>query len=190
MRLLNGSLKRLEDFAYAMTRGSDDACDLVAETVLRAYEAFGTLRDDQAFLGFLFTIAAREHRRRRLRARWFAPYEPEREERIGSAGPMPDVEADVRILYAAIQRLPLKQREAIVLFEISGFSLKEIREIQGGSISGIKVRLHRARKRLARMLGVPEAAEPAARRASVKGETIALRRPVAFRIGLEMEEQR
>lgn len=160
LQLLNGCLKRLEDFAYAMTRNPDDAGDLVAETVLRAYEAFPTLRDRQAFVSFVFTIATREHRRRTRRARLFAAYEPERAERIRFAGTMPDVAADVRALYEAINTLPTKQREAVVLFEISGFTLAEVQAVQGGTLSGVKVRLHRARRRLAELLGVSAEGEP------------------------------
>jgi DNA-directed RNA polymerase specialized sigma24 family protein len=39
-----------------------------------------------------------------------------------------------------------------VLFELSGFSIEEIREIQGGSISGVKTRLVRGREALRSML--------------------------------------
>lgn len=164
LRLLADCRKRLEDYALAMTRNVDDAHDLIAETVLRAFEGFDALRDDQAFLAYLFTIASREHQRRRRRARWFAPFDEERAERMPFRGTMPDVSVDVRLLYDAIDRLPVREREAIVLFEITGLSLKEVQAVQGGSIGSIKVRLHRARKRLARLLGVEDkgrAGEPA-----------------------------
>jgi len=46
------------------------------------------------------------------------------------------------------RKLPDKQREAIVLFELSGFSIEEIRELQGGTISGVKMRLKRGRNQL------------------------------------------
>ncbi|MBS1914447.1 MAG: RNA polymerase sigma factor [Bacteroidetes bacterium] len=156
LRLLAACRKPLENFAFAMTRDSDEACDLVAETVLLAFEGFETLRDDQAFLAYLFTIASREHSRRRRRARWFGAFDQEKAENIRFAGAMPDVAADVRLLYGAIEKLPARQREALVLFEISGLSLDEIQKIQGGSIGSIKVRLHRARKHLALLLGVDD----------------------------------
>jgi DNA-directed RNA polymerase specialized sigma24 family protein len=69
----------------------------------------------------------------------------------------PDISADVELLYKALAQLPRREREAVVLFEISGFSMKEIREIQGGSLSSVKVRVFRARKRLAELLGVSPA---------------------------------
>jgi len=164
MRLLMPAYKRLEDFAFAMARDSDEACDLVAETVLRAFESLDRLNDEKAFLSYLFTIASREFRRRRRRAQWFGAFNEAAAERIICSNTPPDISADVKLLYEALARLPHKEREAIVLFEISGFSIKEIQEIQGGSLSSIKVRLLRGRKRLAKLLGVhdTEAAMPAA----------------------------
>ena len=45
-------------------------------------------------------------------------------------------------------------RETVVLFDVSDLSLEEIRRIQGGTLSGVKMRLKRGRERLARVLGV------------------------------------
>jgi RNA polymerase sigma-70 factor (ECF subfamily) len=59
---------------------------------------------------------------------------------------------DLELLLASLKKLSTSQREAIVLFEISGLSLKEIQEIQGGSISGVKSRLTRARDNLRRLI--------------------------------------
>jgi RNA polymerase sigma-70 factor (ECF subfamily) len=62
------------------------------------------------------------------------------------------------VLDRALARLPEKQREAVILFEISGFSLAEIREIQGGSLSGVKSRIVRGRDNLANLLRDRESA--------------------------------
>lgn len=156
MALLMPVYKRLEDFALAMTRNRDEARDLVAETLLRAYEHFGKLRDEKAFLGYLFSIAAREHRSRRRRESRFDTIGEDAAETLRSAGAPPDAAADVDLLYQALERLPYGQREAVVLFEISGFSIREIQQIQGGSVAAVKVRLFRARRRLAVLLGANE----------------------------------
>ncbi len=156
MALLMPAYKRLEDFALAMTRNRDEARDLVAETLLRAYENFGKLKDERAFLGYLFSIAAREHRGRRRRQSRFIPIGEDAAETIRSAATAPDVAADVDLLYKALERLPYTQREAVVLFEISGFSIREIQSIQGGSVAAVKVRLFRARRRLGVLLGAGE----------------------------------
>ena len=59
-------------------------------------------------------------------------------------------------LYQALSRLPLAVREAIVLYEIEGFSQEEICNIQGGTLSGVKSRINRGRESLKKII---EAAE-------------------------------
>jgi len=156
MRLLEPVHERLERFALAMTRNPEEARDLVAETLLRAYEHFDMLRDETAFIGYLFTTASRSHKRRIWRGRIFRRYDSDRAELIRDVGTSPDVGPDVGALYRALGRLPASQHEAVVLFEITGLSLEEIRAIQGGSLSGVKSRLVRGRKRLAELLGADE----------------------------------
>lgn len=145
---------RLERFVLAMVRDPEHARDVAAETAMIAYERFETVRDPAAFLSFLFTIAVRAHRAMEKRER--------RTERIDDAsiallldkGTPPDVAADIGRVYDALQTLPAKQREAVVLFEIIGLPMKEIRDVQGGTLSAVKVRIMRGRRRLAVLLGV------------------------------------
>lgn len=53
---------------------------------------------------------------------------------------------------AALQALPLAQREALVLAEYEGFSLAEIAETVGADVGTVKSRLHRARENMRRLL--------------------------------------
>ena len=53
------------------------------------------------------------------------------------------------MLYKALNTLPTNQKEALILFEISGFSIKEVCEIQKSSESAVKQRLKRGRVALA-----------------------------------------
>jgi DNA-directed RNA polymerase specialized sigma24 family protein len=48
----------------------------------------------------------------------------------------------------ALSALPEKQREAVVLFEIEGFSIEEVAKMQNAKISAVKSRLARGRARL------------------------------------------
>jgi RNA polymerase sigma-70 factor (ECF subfamily) len=157
MLLLTPLQHRLMHFARAMTRDVHEADDLVADTVLTALERFGEVREPRAFLGFLFTIASRLHRRKRLRSKFFGRYSEEAALRIDDPGISPEASAEVQMLYRALAQLPERQREAVMLFEISDLSLEEIREIQGGSLSGVKMRVVRGREALSRILGVPAA---------------------------------
>jgi RNA polymerase sigma-70 factor (ECF subfamily) len=156
LHLLEEVHTRLWRFAFSITHDETEADDLLSDTVLAAFERFDTLKDPQAFTSFLFTIATRINRHNQDRRRRYDKYDPELAETIPSTNIAPDVAADILLIREALSLLPEKQRETIILFEISGFSLQEIREIQGGTLSGVKSRLRRARKDLAKLLGVPE----------------------------------
>lgn len=151
LRPYQASLSR---FARAMTGNAETAKDLVSETVLKAYESFDKLKDTGGFQSYLFTIASRLSDRERVRGQRWADWDEERMNEIPSQGGSPETKIEVELLYRALQQLPEKQREAIVLFEITGLSLEEVREIQGGSLSGVKSRIVRGREGLADLLGV------------------------------------
>jgi RNA polymerase sigma-70 factor (ECF subfamily) len=71
-----------------------------------------------------------------------------------------DRNEDVHLLYEALAKLPDQQREALVLFEISGFSIVEISELQNAGISAVKQRLARGRKALIALLQENELSQP------------------------------
>lgn len=143
-----------------MTNHREDARDLVAETVLCALERFGELREEKAFLSWLFTIAVRLHRRAQWRKQWFGLYNQHQAETQIWNGGSPELSYDLAVLNQALAQLPPRDREAIVMFEIAGLTLAEIQQVQGGSLSGVKSRLVRGRKKLAAILKVPQATKP------------------------------
>jgi RNA polymerase sigma-70 factor (ECF subfamily) len=136
-------------FTLALTRSRENAKDLISDTVVAAFRSYPKLRDATAFRKFLFTIATRIQRRQKWRQRIFTRAEEGMDHLF--EGPS-ESEHDIEKLMSALNRLPEKQREALVLFELSGFSIEEIREIQGGSISGVKTRLSRGREAVRGML--------------------------------------
>ncbi len=151
-----GLLENVNDdlgrFAEAMTGDYDEAKDIVGETILRAYESFGKIRDHGAFKSYLFSIASRLFKRKKRRLKIFGEYNEDAAAEIPATGASPETETDIKFLYSILGRLPAKQKEAVILFEISGFQLEEIRQIQGGTLSGVKSRLRRARENLAEMI--------------------------------------
>jgi RNA polymerase sigma-70 factor (ECF subfamily) len=82
-------------------------------------------------------------------------YDEQAAELLPDPGALPDTNHDVKLLNELLSKLPDKQREAIVLFELSGFSIEEIRDLQGGSLSGVKMRLSRGRDQLRLWLEEP-----------------------------------
>jgi RNA polymerase sigma-70 factor, ECF subfamily len=140
-------------YVRAMTKDTELARDVVGETLLAAYESFHTLRDPASFLFFLIAIARRQYWKMSRWGRLFTRMETKHEDLVIDGAAPPGISFDVELLHTAIAKLPLKQREALALFELSGLSLKEIHTLQGGSLSGVKTRIVRARRKLEEMLG-------------------------------------
>ncbi|MCB0711572.1 MAG: RNA polymerase sigma factor [Ignavibacteriae bacterium] len=162
---------RLLQYAQAVTNSREERDDLVGDTILAALQGFGKLEREGAFATWLFTIASRIEKRKRERGRRFQQYDAETDpEGVPSDYQNPDVGPDITALYRAIEQLPSEQREAIALYEISGLSLEEIREIQGGSLSAVKMRLVRGRKRLAKLLGAIDEGESNTNNPTMTGE--------------------
>jgi RNA polymerase sigma-70 factor (ECF subfamily) len=140
-------------FCRARTSSADDAKDLIAETVLKAYEGIHRLRDEKAFLAFLFGIASRilmkQYRRQKFRGLFDT-----QSQTVEDTRRTPEEELDVQFLYDAIKRLPPKYQEAVVLHSISGFSLQEVADIQGSTLSAVKVRVQRAKIKLRKILRI------------------------------------
>jgi RNA polymerase sigma-70 factor (ECF subfamily) len=136
------------------------AKDLVSETILKAYEHFDKIREPNAFLSYLFTIAARTNRHERVRSAKWQPISELEIEAFADERNAPDANADVTHLYAALAKLNKKEREAIIMSEITGLKLEEVASIQASSLSAVKSRVSRGRKKLAKLLGVNEVSVP------------------------------
>jgi RNA polymerase sigma-70 factor, ECF subfamily len=139
--------QRLGRFVATMVWETEEAKDIVAETILTALESFEKLRSKDAFLHYLFGISIRVIRKRKRRS-WRAVLMGNDgweniNEKVYAENP-----THIADLYKLLATLDEKPREAIVLFEISGFSIKEIAEMQNSTLSAVKSRLVRAREAL------------------------------------------
>jgi RNA polymerase sigma-70 factor, ECF subfamily len=143
--------RQLSNYCRALAGNDYAAADLLHDTILVALENIETLRKPESFLFFMCAIAKRTYLKQFRRKKFEADIEtiPPVAYNESNAG---ETNADVQLLYRTISQLPFEQREALVMFEIMGFSLKEIQEFQGGSLSGVKSRVTRAREKLAEML--------------------------------------
>jgi RNA polymerase sigma-70 factor (ECF subfamily) len=165
LELLEPVHDRLYRYALAVMGDAEDAKDLVSDTILAAYEQFDRLREPSRFFHLLLTIASRKSKRRIFRARRFSRLDDHLIETLESSHLTVEQAADIAILLDLLQRLPTKLRETFVLFEVSDLSLVEIQAIQGGSLSGVKSRLARARlkvKALVTDVGQGSGAQPPA----------------------------
>lgn len=143
-------------FCRARSRSLDDAKDLISETVLIAYEGLDTLRDEKAFLGFLFGIASRLLRKQYRRQKFWGLFDDQKSIAIQDDTKSPEQELDKQFLFEAIRKLPVKYQDTIVLHCISGLTLAEVAEVQKSTVSAVKVRVMRGRIRLKKLLRIAD----------------------------------
>jgi RNA polymerase sigma-70 factor (ECF subfamily) len=130
--------------------------DVVQETFIRATRHLDSLRKDDRFGSWLFSIAHQKCVDRWRRSGREEPLEPE------VAEALPDFESDpgellVRQeqeaeLMKLIEQLPLPQRSALLLHFVEGFSLEEIAGITSVCLGTVKSRLYYSKKALRTML--------------------------------------
>lgn len=150
--LLEGVNDSLFMYARALESSVEDTEDLVNDTILACYEKFDTIKDYSGFKGYIFKTARSIFRQKYRRSWLFGKFDEQKAENMTSNDFRPDLPVDIQILYNALDTLPQKQKEAVVLFEISGFSLFEIKELQGGTLSAVKSRVKRGREKLTDIL--------------------------------------
>lgn len=145
--------------ALKVVSDPDLAHDVVQETFLRAWRGLGRFRGDAAVGTWLHRIAVNTALTARARAARSRSQSLDSVEDV-EAEPTPDEDPVLRgevldlrgRLEAALATLPCGQREVVVLKDVEGWSHAEIADCLGISESAAKVRLHRAHRRLARIL--------------------------------------
>jgi RNA polymerase sigma-70 factor (ECF subfamily) len=149
-------LDALYSFALKLTRGRDEAEDLVSDTLLRAFQRWEQYRLGTNIRAWLFTILyhAFVSRKRRIDAREVQPLEDEegREmfEAVGDINPegtFYDSFVDQEIVNA-VESLPEEYRAAVVMSDLHGLRYGEIAKVLGVPEGTIKSRLFRGRRLL------------------------------------------
>lgn len=147
--------------ALRLTGRHEDAEDLVQDTIVKAYQAYGGARFEgpAGFRGWLFTILAngfRDRYRRRGRSPEVAlePSEDDPDakviELVPDFAPGPEARAETTLLREAAQgvmeRMAPEIRLAVTLFFVEGCTYQEIADITGCPIGTVMSRLWRGRR--------------------------------------------
>ncbi len=151
LSLYEGNHYKLLRYCESILKDPVEAQDLVSETILIAYEQMGKLKKEESFNYFLFGIARNLIRRLQRRKKFWGIFNTEQAEKL-PAQQSKELNEDVQLLYQALDQLPPAQKEALILFELSGYNIKEIAEIQNAGISAVKARLARGREKLGNIL--------------------------------------
>jgi RNA polymerase sigma-70 factor, ECF subfamily len=140
-------------FARHMLRTPQDAEDAVQETFLRAYRALGRYDERQTFRAWLFQILVNRCRSA-AKARGRRDARVTLDERAMLAAPGPRAAPDDTLaIAAALQRLDVRSREALLLRYGEGLDYEEMARMIGDGISALKMRVKRARERMREFLG-------------------------------------
>lgn len=146
--------ENFERFCRARVYGDIDYKDLMHDTIVIAYEKFHKLESPKAFLHFLFGICIRVLANTNKKQRLLHIKDDAVSLNVEDRSTRADRNDDTQTLYQALSKLPEQQREALVLFEISGFSIVEIAGLQNAGVSAVKQRLARGRQALLEILSV------------------------------------
>lgn len=141
--------------AHRLTGNEEDARDVAQEAYLRAWRGIGKFRGDAQFSTWLYRItanasAAHLRKRRRHAAEPFDEARHDSLELRPDSSPAAVAEGRELLgkLSAAVDALPPKLRQVVVLRDVYSLPHEAIAAELGISEAAAKVRLHRARRKL------------------------------------------
>lgn len=128
--------------ALVAALGPDRGAEATAEALAWAFEHQDRLNGIGHQLRYLYRVGVSRTRPRRMRLPWRSPGE----------APAYDVEPE---LWAALMKLTISQRTAVVLIDGFGWHLSEVAELLSQSVSTVNTHHRRGLSRLRALLGDP-----------------------------------
>jgi RNA polymerase sigma-70 factor (ECF subfamily) len=148
--------RRIFGLASRFARDSDEVEDICQEVFIKAFENLAAFRHDAPFEHWLTRIAVRASHdalRRRRREKGQSGFDDYVfEVRDYAAEARQEARLARELLKWGLSRLKEEERIVITLLELEGYSVREISSLTGWSESNVKVRAHRARQVLKRVL--------------------------------------
>lgn len=152
MRMVEQYQSSLLTICYAYLHEREMAEDAVQETFLKAYKALDSFRGDCKEKTWLTTIAINVCRSTRKSA-WFVHVNRTITPDDIPLAVLDEYDQNAADLAAAIQQLPDKLKEVILLYYYQELTLVEIAQIVGVSPSMVSRRLKKAQAKLQEVLG-------------------------------------
>jgi RNA polymerase sigma-70 factor (ECF subfamily) len=154
----------LFNLLYKMVRSKEETEDLVQEAFMKAFSSLASFNEEFAFSTWLYKIAINntiDHLRKK-KLRTYSLDKPIQSQEGELKRELPDVHSSTdhdllsteksRLISHAIEELPEKYRQVILLRHSEELSYEEIAEITEVPLGTVKARIFRAREMLKRKL--------------------------------------
>jgi RNA polymerase sigma-70 factor (ECF subfamily) len=146
--------RAMVSFCHHFVRDPARAEELAQDVFVKLYQASARYRPSARFKTFLYRIASNHCLNELRRGEYGARAaerpgdEPADPDLLASSAPTPEASAQgaalERAVGALLEKLPEKQRAALVLCRLEGLSYEEIAEVLETSVSAVKSLVHRA----------------------------------------------
>jgi len=154
-----------------MTGNTTEAEDLTQEIFIQLLGKVGSFRGQSQFSSWLYRFTTNYvlmHFRRATRRRERFPYLADEFETIHALGVSFGPQfLDRLALDAAVAQLPSGSRSVFVKFDVEGYNHEEIAEIFGCTVGNSKSQLHKARRKLRKLLAHYNLRTPSSRIGSI-----------------------
>jgi RNA polymerase sigma-70 factor (ECF subfamily) len=155
--------ERLYAVVYNMTSNREDTADLVQDAFIKAFQSINRFGGQSSFFTWLYRIgvnSALTHLRKNKLRSFFSLEQVDENDRPSAeviAALTDDTSGAERGTFVkelqeklneAMQKLSIKHRTVVTLFEIDGLSHQEIADITGSSVGTVRSRLHYAKQLL------------------------------------------
>ena len=167
--LINRHREPLFHFVCRMIRDETAARDVVQETFVRSYFSAPKFKPQATVKTWLYAIAlnlSRDYARRLVKQRLAVPLDSEAlSQRAALADDRPlasdaaGKRDDSAVLQRAIDQLPRKLREALVVFSLEGKSQREAAGILGTTPKTVELRVYHAKQKLRELLSADAASD-------------------------------
>jgi len=151
-KILNLYKGRIFSYVYRVVRNYHDAEDITFDTFIKCFRSLVSFDRSRSFSTWLFTIAHNQTIDFLRKTKQEYEYFDERHAVQDDFVEKYETKKKIEKIDRALAQLPPLDRELVVLFHREEYSYQEISEILKIPITTIKTRLHRARKRLSKLV--------------------------------------
>ncbi len=149
---LTALIPHLRAFARSLCNNATQADDLAQEAMLKAWNARASFEAGTNMKAWAFTILRNLFYSEKRRSWRSQPLDPEVAEATIVSHDTTHDNLELLALRNALAKLPVDQREALILVGAGGLSYEEAAEIAGVAVGTVKSRVSRARKSLVELV--------------------------------------